>query len=266
MTNLKSNSRYYTHTKHPSHSSNPNPNPNPNPNRNRNRNRNSRRNRKNSSSSSSSGSNQTRCWTWLLTPGNSHFAKNRSSFTTYRRAPSKVGGRRVLGVGTVELKVRRSPEDGRMNILVLEDVLHMPNAACNGLCVRKYCQGNAVETGGVWIRDRDRDRGAKDGGGEGEEEYFQVWESEGEEEEGGCGGGCGYPDGRGHGEALWYGEGYRGCSKLKLWGDPRGQQEEELLRNGDGDFEPERVNAPGVEAPEEELNTLYTRVKERSLT
>ncbi|PYI04967.1 hypothetical protein BO78DRAFT_371825 [Aspergillus sclerotiicarbonarius CBS 121057] len=82
----------------------------------------------------------TRCFDWLLLPTNSntHIAKNRSSFSDYRRAPCKIANQRVLGVGTVQLRVQRAPDDPRTNILVLHDVLHIPNARCNGISVAKY--------------------------------------------------------------------------------------------------------------------------------
>ncbi|KAL4922761.1 hypothetical protein BDW62DRAFT_2713 [Aspergillus aurantiobrunneus] len=172
-------------------------------------------------------SNKNRCWDWILVPGNMHWAKNRSSFRTYRRAPSRIDNNRVLGVGTVELRVRRAPDDDRPNTLVLEDVLHMPGAVCNGLCLGKYREGNPgddLEVGGD---------------GEGERCHCQVWS-----------------EGREHGEALWYGEEYHGCSRVALWGDPRGS-------SGLGDRD--RAGMSGVDASAEELDTLYTRVRDRSL-
>lgn len=164
-----------------------------------------------------------------------HYAKNRSSFRTYRRAPGKINKNRVLGVGTVELKVRRAPDDDRPNTLVLEDVLHLPNAVCNGLCVGRYRERNPGDDMEV-------------AGGEGCR--CQVWrEGDGNsshEEE----------DGHGHGEALWYGEEYHGCSRVVLWGDPQGSS---------GLEDADAVELPGVDASAEELDTLHTRVMDRSL-
>ncbi|KAL2826785.1 hypothetical protein BDW59DRAFT_160672 [Aspergillus cavernicola] len=179
---------------------------------------------------------QTRTWTWLLVPGTAHFAKNRSSFKTYHRAPGKIANKRVLGIGDVELKVRRGPDDDRMNTLVLRDVLHMPQARWNGLCVGKVREEGdevAVDVEG-------------DGDGDGDGEYLQAW-SAGEE--------------GGHGEALWYGEGYRGCSRVVLWGDPRGNE------SGFDDYDDKvgGVDVSGVDASAEELDTLHARVRERSL-
>lgn len=39
----------------------------------------------------------------------------------------------VIGIGTVELQVRRSPGSKETGPLVLENVLHIPDALCNGL-------------------------------------------------------------------------------------------------------------------------------------
>ncbi|KAL3461456.1 hypothetical protein BJX64DRAFT_289254 [Aspergillus heterothallicus] len=210
------------------------------------------------SSSTSSKPNSNRCWTWLLIPsGNMHWAKNRASFSSYRRAPSKVGGTRVLGIGTVELKVRRgpSPDDDRMNMLVLQDVLHMPQARCNGLCLERYRETDHVEVDSVH---------EENGGGE-EVRVFSEGGSGSENDSGSGSGSEGEGDGHGrghhehrHGEALWYGEGYHGSSRVVLWGDPHGSED---LDNVQGD-----VIIPGVDASAEELDTLYTRVKERSLS
>lgn len=134
-----------------------------------------------------------RCWDWIIVGGNCHYAKNRASFRTYRRAPGKIGGNKVLGVGTVELQVRRGLGDERMNTLVLQDVLHMPNARCNGLSISKYREANphlsAVET---------------------EKEHFQATSD-------------------GDGELLWCADEYCGLSRVALAGRPKGQS---YLRDG----------------------------------
>ena len=76
-----------------------------------------------------------RCWDWMLVGGTSHYAKNRSSFSTYCRAPCQIGTTRVLGVGTVKLETVRSPQDQRTHILELDNVLHIPEALCNGISI-----------------------------------------------------------------------------------------------------------------------------------
>jgi hypothetical protein len=75
---------------------------------------------------------QRRCWDWIVVGGDYHYAKNRSSFKEYRRIKAKIGVTPVIGIGTVELQVERGFRDSSTRILVLEDVLHIPNAICNG--------------------------------------------------------------------------------------------------------------------------------------
>ncbi|KAL2848713.1 hypothetical protein BJX68DRAFT_267568 [Aspergillus pseudodeflectus] len=212
--------------------------------------------------SAPSENNTKRCFTWLLTPsGTMHWAKNRSSFRTYQRAPTKIAGRRVLGVGTVELKVRRgpSPDEDRMNTLVLRDVLHVPGAKYNGICLGRYCEttGDRVEVcGGDCSADGDV-RGKEEVRVFSEGESSSGSASEGEIDEDGDDL-HGHGHNHRHGEALWYGEGYHGCPRVVLWGDPHGS--EDLDNNVEGN-----VDVPGVDASAEELDTLFTRVKERSL-
>jgi hypothetical protein len=90
---------------------------------------------------------QRRCWDWMCVSGSAHYARNRSSFKEYRRVGRSVsnsvftgaGETFVAGVGTVELKVRSSPAEGApTRTLVLEDVLHVPSAICNGFCFPQY--------------------------------------------------------------------------------------------------------------------------------
>ncbi|KAI9043317.1 uncharacterized protein KD926_003847 [Aspergillus affinis] len=136
-----------------------------------------------------------RCWDWIIVGGNSHYAKNRASFRSYRRAPGKIGGNKVLGVGTVELQVRRreSAGDEHTHTLVLQDVLHMPKARCNGLSLEKYRRANplsvVVET---------------------EKEHFQATSDV-------------------DSEPLWCADEYCGLSRVVLAGRPSGQS---YLRSG----------------------------------
>ncbi|PYI20002.1 hypothetical protein BO99DRAFT_304530, partial [Aspergillus violaceofuscus CBS 115571] len=102
-----------------------------------------------------------RCWDWLLLPAgsNTHFAKNRASFATYRRAPCRIANQRVLGVGTVQLRVRRAPDDARTTTLVLRDVLHMPQARWNGISVRRASTTSTISSCGGGGGDEDRGEG-----------------------------------------------------------------------------------------------------------
>lgn len=74
-----------------------------------------------------------RCYDWIVVSGDCHYAKNHASFKTYRPIIGGTAqGAQVAGIGTVELEVKRSPEGQETNMLVLEDVLHIPTAKCNG--------------------------------------------------------------------------------------------------------------------------------------
>ncbi|OGM49142.1 FAD dependent oxidoreductase [Aspergillus bombycis] len=127
-----------------------------------------------------------RCWDWIVTDGNCHYAKNRSTFRSYRRAPGKIAGSRVLGVGSVELRVRRRSGDGEINTLVLDNVLHMPNARCNGLSLPKYRETHPLA------------------GVDGEGDHVEARSDDGSEPE-------------------WYAERYHGLSRVVLAGEPQGE-------------------------------------------
>jgi len=84
--------------------------------------------------------NNTRCWDWVMVSGTSHYTKNRSSFSTYQRAPCEInqspfpsGPTLILGVWTVKLEMVCGPKDPKTYTLVLENVLHMPTTICNGI-------------------------------------------------------------------------------------------------------------------------------------
>lgn len=95
------------------------------------------------------------CWDWMIVSGNCHYTKDRSSFKTYRRIEKMIrtgktfAGLRdtfVSGIGTVELKVCISSDEGSPNgVLVLENVLHVSSAMCNGFNPRKYHDRNGGE-------------------------------------------------------------------------------------------------------------------------
>src|ERR1700756_211204 len=73
------------------------------------------------------------CWDWIVVSGNSHYARDQSSFKTYRRVAKKLRNNifnphdelLVEGIGTVELSVCRSPQDDSSHVIVLENVLHI---------------------------------------------------------------------------------------------------------------------------------------------
>lgn len=68
----------------------------------------------------------------MIVSGECHYARNRSWFKTYRPIQGTAQGAPVKGIGTVELEVVRAPDDPRTHTLLLEDVLHIPSALCNG--------------------------------------------------------------------------------------------------------------------------------------
>ncbi|GAQ33405.1 hypothetical protein AtubIFM56815_003264 [Aspergillus tubingensis] len=204
-----------------------------------------------SSSSSSKSSNSNRCFTWLLLPrqSNTHIAKNRSSFSSYRRAPCKIANQRVLGVGTVQLRVQRAPDDPRTNTLVLHDVLHMPNARCNGISVSKYTGESEEET-------------ASEGGSSaGERAVVEEVEN---------GGVVKVKSEREDGEGLWFA---RGRNTNNEGGDGggddglrvvlAGERKDYGSGGGEGDAGAGR-GIMGVVASKEELEMLSERVRNRS--
>jgi hypothetical protein len=135
-----------------------------------------------------------RCYDWIVTTGSCHYAKNRSSFQTYERLPVNVtvGGQRVIGKGTVQLKVRCSPaRHSATRVITLEDVLHIPDAICNGFAP---------------MRKEDTDRTV-------------TWTEE-------------MVQGDWNGNPLWYGKRFCGLWKLALDGNPQGESEMSWMPKG----------------------------------
>ncbi|KAL4992657.1 hypothetical protein BDW68DRAFT_173046 [Aspergillus falconensis] len=90
------------------------------------------------------------CYDWIINSGTTHYARDRYIFTTYR--PTKIF---VAGIGTVELRVK-VPGSTRISpksrTLVLDNVLHLPHAVCNGFSARLYRKihgGGTGKDGGV---------------------------------------------------------------------------------------------------------------------
>lgn len=135
-----------------------------------------------------------RCWDWIIVSGNCHYTKDRSSFKTYRPVQKTVrtgkvfAGRRdtfVAGVGTVELKVCTSGDEGSSDrVLVLENVLHVPSAICHGFNFGRYHDRNGGE---ATVRAGD-------------------WKGSDK-----------------NGRPLWYGLPLCGLQKLALSGNPQGE-------------------------------------------
>ncbi|KAL4913084.1 hypothetical protein BDW62DRAFT_205888 [Aspergillus aurantiobrunneus] len=99
------------------------------------------------------------CRDWMIVSGNCHYARDKASFTTYTPATATVKSNifnpydeiHVAGCGTVHLPVPRAPNDPSTHVLVLDGVLHIPEAICNGFnpllvgssmsCLRDYWEG-----------------------------------------------------------------------------------------------------------------------------
>ncbi|KAL4794874.1 hypothetical protein BDV19DRAFT_364075 [Aspergillus venezuelensis] len=80
------------------------------------------------------------CTDWMIVSGNVHYARDRASFTQYTPVNTTIKNNifsphdemQVAGIGTVSLLVPRGVNDSRTHLLVLEGVLHIPEAICNG--------------------------------------------------------------------------------------------------------------------------------------
>ncbi|KAH8775963.1 hypothetical protein F5882DRAFT_408839 [Hyaloscypha sp. PMI_1271] len=92
-----------------------------------------------------------RCHDWIIVMG-SHYAKDRSWFKEYYPINANVGVGRAIGIGTVELEVKHSPQDQSTHTLVLEDVLHVPEAINNAFspmltgCIQSWVPGGTQGT------------------------------------------------------------------------------------------------------------------------
>lgn len=66
-----------------------------------------------------------------------HYAKIRSSFSTYRRLPRglTISGQLVIGVGTIQLLFKPKPDDLAGVLIELVEVRHLPNVVCNGCSI-----------------------------------------------------------------------------------------------------------------------------------
>ncbi|KAL4890684.1 hypothetical protein BDV59DRAFT_183972 [Aspergillus ambiguus] len=108
------------------------------------------------------------CYDWMVVSGNCHYARDRASFTSYRPVTLRIKNNifnpheelYVEGVGTVQLTVCRGRNDPSPQVLVLEDVLHIPEAICNGFnpllygssmsCNASYWEGGDVNGQPLW--------------------------------------------------------------------------------------------------------------------
>lgn len=109
------------------------------------------------------------CFDWMVISGNCHYARDQASFATYRPVARQIKNNifnpydelHVAGVGTVELDVCKSPHDLSSHTIVLENVLHIPEAICNGFnpllygssmsCNQDYWDGGDTSGNPVWF-------------------------------------------------------------------------------------------------------------------
>ncbi|PLB49143.1 hypothetical protein P170DRAFT_509755 [Aspergillus steynii IBT 23096] len=80
------------------------------------------------------------CHDWMVVSGNCHYARDLAHFTSYRPVSAVLKNNlfnahdelRVAGVGSVLLTTCRSATDPSPRTIRLDDVLHIPDALCNG--------------------------------------------------------------------------------------------------------------------------------------
>ena len=75
------------------------------------------------------------CNDWMMVGGHCHYAKDLHWFgDDYKKINPLIvdGEHEVIGIGTVELIVRCSTKNFVTQTLVLRNVLHIPEALCNG--------------------------------------------------------------------------------------------------------------------------------------
>lgn len=126
-----------------------------------------------------------RCYDWMIVSGSCHYAKDRESFNRYRPVNKLVNGGStfIAGVGDVELQVKSSPKGGSpVKILKLENVLHIPDACCNGFNINR------------WLMQ----------GGSGQMRPDGT---------------SGFDE---HGDPFWYAKDYKGLERVVLAGNPQG--------------------------------------------
>ncbi|KAI9933773.1 hypothetical protein ASPWEDRAFT_104267 [Aspergillus wentii DTO 134E9] len=130
------------------------------------------------------------CHDWMVVSGNCHYARDETSFTTYRPVSRSIRNNifnphdelHVAGVGTVALHVCPSPTQFGSHTIILENVLHIPDAVCNGF--------NPLLVGSSMSCEAEMWSGADAGG-----------------------------------NAMWYSRPFAGGTRLVLAGNPQGESE-----------------------------------------
>ncbi|KAL4971246.1 hypothetical protein BDW66DRAFT_163833 [Aspergillus desertorum] len=114
------------------------------------------------------------CRDWMIVSGNVHYARDKASFVPSSYTPisttlksnifSPHDEMLVAGIGDVHLTVPRGINDPSTHTLVLENVLHIPEALCNGFnplligssmsCHADYWEGHDRWGNGMWFGTR----------------------------------------------------------------------------------------------------------------
>lgn len=85
---------------------------------------------------SSSGSSCKISHDWMLVMGDCHYCRDREWFVEY--TPLTDVSKRVIGIGTVEIRTKRFPGSDAVATIRIPRVLHIPSAICNGWNVRRF--------------------------------------------------------------------------------------------------------------------------------
>ncbi len=99
------------------------------------------------------------CNDWLMVGGHCHYAKDLYWFgDDYKKMnPLKVDNEHdVIGIGTVVLVVRCSTKNMQTKTLILKNVLHIPNASCNGFEYKSLFSNSAIVEGRLSCFDNDK--------------------------------------------------------------------------------------------------------------
>lgn len=121
--------------------------------------------------------------------GNCYYSKNRSSFETYGRVKGTAQSAKVIGIGTVVLRIHQTPGTDVTGKILLRNVLHIPNAPRNGLNNNK-----AIDMGGAILLEKGITR---------------IFSKPG-------------------GQPVCYATGYRGVRRLVLAGNPQGEPVQDI--------------------------------------
>jgi hypothetical protein len=150
--------------------------------------------------------------------GKYHYAKNRSSFKSYRRVTGTPQGIPVIGIGIIELRVQTSPNSSNNTAIVLQNILHIPDPIFNSFNGGPR-MSKSMSTRYPFTRD-----------------WVQVKDQQTR-------------------RAIWHGTKFCGLNKLALVDDPQGESK---LPEPLGDLKRDKPPAWMLSCtPEEEIKNLF---------